>query len=193
MNNLLLIMLGLIGAALALLLGLIALQNALPDSLGGPCTYDLGPLNSYEIEDFALTDAFLDLPPVFEGEIGSDTYICAPEEESEYLGVIESFGITTYSVVSTEAGKDLLGNLAMFDEDSTSYTIAGHDVVARENKEYLFASYSWQQELQVLEILVSGDADSIDQSTATDEEIEEYFRGIRTFAINLIENILGDE
>lgn len=156
MQNLFLVMLILIGAAVALFVALITLQPGAPASLPpvpSPPTEGTRALIPSEIEGFVLEDIER-AEPVFERELFSVHATFAPEAESPFAGSVESLGVSVFQLSSPQAAEEIKPLLIM--GESGPLTLEGVEAEFFSNEEAALAGLIWQEGLRVYYVLVSG-------------------------------------
>ncbi|GEM_PF-2886561 len=179
MRDLFLVFVLLIGAAVALFVGLVVLQPAppVPSPLpsreegasppGGPLLTEPEPEPEPEpdgeeppplpmkVEGFSFVN-FERTDPAFPGEEYSVTVFFAPEEGSPYEGEIESLGITRFQLEDPKAGPDILATLLLLGEETEDLTINDVPMTFFANGPVGLAGLAWQDGRQIYYILVSG-------------------------------------
>jgi hypothetical protein len=188
------IMLGLVAAALALLLGLIALQNAQPALPGEACMYNKSALDSIEIPGLEL-DSFFEADGIFEGEKNSETTTCVPDRELNEKTEVESVGITEFNLEGEEYGAEIIRTFTSFvpDNEIDLVDLFDQQVAVTESIDSRSVGYIWQDRLQVFYVVVSGDFNAIDPDLDDEEKIEAYMTNLRKCGLETISAIIGDE
>lgn len=174
MKDLFLIFVLLIGAAVALFVGLVVLQPgppsapaptptptpSLPETRGSPApeerpSAEEAPPLPLKIEGFAFV-SFERTDPAFPGEEYSVTVFFAPEEGSPYEGIVESLGITRFQLQNPEAGPEILATLLLLGEQTEEITLDDVPMTFFVNEPAGLAGLAWQEGLQIYYVLVSG-------------------------------------
>ena len=177
MKDLFLIFVLLIGAAVALFVGLVVLQPAPPASPpfpsleegasppGAPLLTEPEPESEPEgeeppplpmkVEGFSFVN-FERTDPAFPGEEYSVTVFFAPEEGSPYEGAVESLGITRFQLETQTAGAEILETLLLLGEQTEEITVQDVPMTFFANEPVGLAGLAWQEGRQIYYILVSG-------------------------------------
>jgi hypothetical protein len=163
MQNLFVVMLIIIGAAVALLVGLLLLQPSAPS---GPSPTETGAeaIIPSEIEGFTLK-LIERVDPVFEGELFSVMGVFVPKAGSPFEGSVESLGIHVFQLSDPQAAEEIEPVLlmSMGEEITISESlIAGVTVRSITNEKLRLAGVLWQEGQQLYYVLVSGAADATD-------------------------------
>ena len=156
MQNLFTVMLVLIGAAVALFVGLVVLHlGATPtEETTGTETSTLIP---QEIEGFTV-EHIDRVDPIFEGELFSVHATFAPQESSPFKGSVENLGVTVCLLADAKAANEIKPLLLL--GDATAVTVEGVRMQAFSNTDAKLAGLLWQDDLKLYYVLVSGVIDS---------------------------------
>lgn len=159
MRDLFLVFVLLIGAALALFVGLVVLQPSppapsLPETPGTPPEEEPPPL-PMKVEGFTFVN-FERTDPAFPGEEYSVTVFFAPEEGSPYAGAVESLGITRFQLKDPTAGPEILATLLLLGDQTEEVTVGDVPMTFFANGPVGLAGLAWQDGRQIYYILVSG-------------------------------------
>jgi len=156
MQNLFVVMLILIGAAVALFLALMTLQPGVPSgpsSTPGPPAEGVKAVIPHEIEGFVLEDIER-AEPVFEGELFSVHATFVPQADSPYAESVESLGVSVFQLSTPQAAEEIKPLLIM--GESSPLTLEGVETEFFSNEEAVLAGLIWQEGLRVYYVLVSG-------------------------------------
>jgi hypothetical protein len=189
MKNLFTLLLVLIGAAVAVFVGLIWLQESVPvgPAVGPAPRTEVqtgsakvgsvlpGEIEGFQLEDIERTD------PVFEGELFSVHATFAPAEGSPYEGVVESLGLSVFQLQSADVADEILPLLLLGEPEEMTLGGVGMQVFVLEDAGLV--GLIWQQEARLFYVLVSGVPDGAE----SDVEI------LKEAAIAAANAILGGE
>ncbi len=162
MKDLFTLLLVLIGAAVAVFVGLIWLQERLPTGpLVGPTlgtetqteSQKAGAVLPNEIEGFAL-EGIERTDPVFEGELFSVHATFVPAEGSPYEGTVESLGISVFQLQSAEVADEILPLLLL--GEPGEMTLGGVEMQIFVLEDAGLVGLIWQQDARLFYVLVSG-------------------------------------
>jgi len=158
MQNLFVVMLILIGAAVVLFFALMTLQPGVasgPSSTPGPAPEGVRDVIPHEIEGFVLEDIER-AEPVFEGELFSVHATFVPQGDSPFAGNVESLGISIFQLKDPQAAGEIKPLLIM--GESSPLALEGVETEFFSNEEAVLAGLIWQEGLRVYYVLVSGAA-----------------------------------
>jgi len=171
MRDLFLVFVLLIGAAVALFVGLVVLHSAPPSpSPSAPLptlstseatgasespTGEEPPPLPMKVEGFTFVN-FERTNPAFPGEEYSVTVFFAPEEGSPYEGAVESLGITRFQLKDPKAGAEILATLLLLGEETEDLTVDEVPMTFFANEPVGLAGLAWQDRRQIYYVLVSG-------------------------------------
>ncbi len=157
MPNLSGVMLILIGAAVALLVALIALQGGAPSGTATPPlatepqTLIPPQIEGFEIERIDRAD------PIFEGELFSVHAALVPAANSPFAQSVESLGITVFLLKDPQAADEIKPLLLL--GESRELTVEGLKAQAFASQESGLVGLLWQKDRKLYYVLVSGPTD----------------------------------
>lgn len=170
MKDLFVIMLILIGAAVALLVAFLALPP-------GPSP-PTGTTSSTRAEQALIPEAIPGFileridraEPSFPGELFSVTAVFVPEPGSPYEGAVASMGVTVFRLESPRSGSEITSTLLLLADETETITVEGVAVESFLNESQGMAGLVWQQGALIYNVLASAveDAASEDLQTLND-------------------------
>lgn len=151
MQNLFVVMLVLVGVAVALFVALIALQPGGPSGLSPAETAET--LIPQAIEGFKLEDISRS-EPYFPGELFSVHGIFVPAEDSPFSSHVESLGISVFLLKEPKAAEEIKETLKLLGT-SKEITFQGVKMEKLSDEEIGLIGLLWQEQLKLYYIQVS--------------------------------------
>lgn len=166
MKDLFTLMLVLIGAAVAVFIGLIWLEERPPGGPAGPVpptevqtgSAKVGSVLPGEIEGFQLEEIER-TDPVFEGELFSVHATFVPAEGSPYEGVVESLGLSVFQLKSAEAADEIVPLLLLGEPEELTLDGVKMEIFTLEDAGLVGLIWRDEEERRLFYVLVSGAPD----------------------------------
>ncbi|MBI1730344.1 hypothetical protein HY229_00405 [Candidatus Acetothermia bacterium] len=192
MQNLFLIMLGIIALAIGLFVSLVMFQPANTPPRGSDCVIQGGPWKPTPIKDFTF-DQVMKTEGIFDGELNSVSTTCIPVKDAEFAPRVSSFGITIFNLSDQNATVDIKKMLTShIDSQAMQQVIVNKQNVSWfRNDSEKSVSFFWEEKLRFVYVEVSGNFDDPAVASLKDKDLDLYMETLHAVGSDVVNTILG--
>ena len=192
MQNLFLIMLGIVALAIGLFVSLVTFQPANTPARGSDCIIQGGPWKPDPVAGFTF-DQVIKTEPIFEGELNSVTTNCISAKDAEFAPRVSSFGITIFNLSSQNAIVDIKKTLTSHIDDQAikQVSVKKQNVNWFRNDSEKSVGFFWEEKLRFVYVEISGNIDDPSIASLKEKDLDIYMETLHTVGADVVNTILG--
>ncbi len=192
MQNLFLIMAGIVAIALGLFVALVVLQPGNTPRLGADCVIQDGPWKPTPIEGFSF-ERSMKANAIFEGELNSVTTNCTPKADAPFAARVESFGVTLFNLEKQDAVIEIKSLLTphidekAIEQFTINETVVNLFVNTTEKTIVVF----WEEPLKFVYLELAGRYDDPAVTSLDETQMNLYMETLHVVTLEIVNTILG--